>query len=134
MKSNAYKVKGELKKTKEFLERAGSPENVYDILVAYGKKGVDILSIATPVRTGKTAASWAYGIDPYAVGIYTIYWYNTNMARPNLPVVSLLINGHANRNGTYYRGIDFVTPAISVLLDELADDAWKGVVNYERKQ
>lgn len=93
----------------------------------YGKQGVAALSAATPVRTGKTAASWSYEIKEDSRGI-SITWTNSNIAEPtNIPVVILLYNGHGTRGGHWVQGRDFITPSIRPVFDKIAEDVWKEV-------
>ena len=85
----------------------------------YGKMGVEALQSATPVRTGKTAASWSYKIVKEGDSI-SLQWENTNATRDGDNIVMLLVRGHGTRNGSYVRGNDFVTPAIRPIFDEMA--------------
>ena len=96
-------------------------------LEPYGQMGVDALSAATPVRTGKTAASWHYEVVDQGETV-TIRWFNDNMTKDGDAVVVLLVRGHGTKNGHYVRGHDFVTPAIKPVFEEIASKAWAEVV------
>lgn len=98
-----------------------------DVLDKYGQKGVDALSSATPVDTGKTAASWSYQIEDAGKGRLTITWKNTNLTKEGIPVVVLIFYGHSTRRGGYVQGRDFINPAIAPIFDEIAEAAWKEV-------
>lgn len=87
-------------------------------LEKYGEMGVQALQSATPVRTGKTAASWSYRIVKEGDSI-SLQWENTNATRDGDNIVMLLIKGHGTRSGSYFRGNDFVTPAIRPIFDEM---------------
>ena len=80
--------------------------------------GVEALRAVTPVRTGKTAASWEYRIVESADTV-TLSWYNTNETRDGDNIVLMLVRGHGTRNGSYVRGNDFVTPALKPIFDEI---------------
>lgn len=56
-----FKQKGDFSKTEKFLKKLRKLD-LDSVLDKYGKLGVDALSKATPVDTGKTAASWDYKI------------------------------------------------------------------------
>ena len=87
-------------------------------LQKYGQMGVEALRAVTPVRTGKTAASWEYRIVESADTV-TLSWYNTNETRDGDNIVLMLVRGHGTRNGSYVRGNDFVTPALKPIFDEI---------------
>lgn len=91
------------------------------------QQGVEALSAATPVRTGKTAASWSYAIQDTEESVI-ISWHNSNETRDGDNIVLLLIRGHGTKGGHYYRANDFVTPAIQPIMDEIAEAAWKEVI------
>lgn len=56
-----FRQKGDFSKLSKFLERVKEAARIGD-LDKYGRAGVAALSSATPVDTGKTAASWTYEI------------------------------------------------------------------------
>lgn len=90
-----------------------------EILSRYGEMGVAALARATPVRTGRTAASWDYRIVKNANG-FQIDWFNTNVQ--NGSVIALLIQyGHGTGTGGYVQGIDYVNPAIQPVFDAMAE-------------
>lgn len=98
-----------------------------DNIEAYAQKGVEALAAATPVDTGKTAASWSYEIQSKN-DILTITWKNSNEA-DGIPIVVLLYYGHGTPQGHYVKGRDFITPAIRPVFDEIADKVWKEVTD-----
>ena len=73
MPSMSLSWQGDYRATKRWMDKmeAGS---VADVLRSCGEKGIEALSAATPVRTGKTAASWGFpalpeaGVGPGAAG------------------------------------------------------------------
>lgn len=117
--------KGDLNKTTSFLKYL-EDFKIDNILNKYGKAGVSALAAATPVDTGKTAASWTYEIEKSRDGC-TISWYNTNENR-GVNIAMILQYGHGTRNGGYVRGRDYINPAIKPIFDELADEAWEEIV------
>ena len=117
-------VKGDFKKTSNFLKRIRKLD--FDsILEKYGEEGVEALSSVTPVRTGKTAASWDYYIEK-SPGQVSIYWTNSNIVN-NIPIVVILDYGHGTSTGGYVQGRHFISPAIRPVFDKIADAAWKEV-------
>lgn len=83
-----------------------------------GKEGVEALSIATPKRTGKTAASWEYEIrENQNTGWLQLVWYNTNFNK-NISIAWMIQYGHGTARGGYVRGVDYINPALKPLFDE----------------
>ena len=96
-------------------------------LHAFGRRGVKALSEATPVDTGKTAASWTYEIVEEENRL-VVYWKNTNVNR-GVNIALILQYGHATRNGGWIEGRDYINPVMQPIFDEMADVAWKEVVS-----
>lgn len=118
------KHKGDFKKTSKFLD-AASKLNVSSILRKYGDLGVELLSAATPVDTGNTAASWSYEIEKTSSG-YKIDFTNSNVNK-GVNIAIILQYGHGTRNGGYVQGRDYINPATQTVVDELAEEAWREV-------
>lgn len=116
---------GSLKTTDKFLKHIITPWYIKK-LKKYGEMGVKALMEATPVDTGKTAASWGYEIVKKG-NDYSIIWTNTNLSEGGhgAPVVVLLYYGHITKTGGYVEGRDFITPAMRPVFDKIANDAWK---------
>ena len=76
-----YVVKGDFKNTESFLKRALKLD-FNSILRRYAEVGLKALISVTPVRTGKTAASWTYEIQKSPGSISLIY-KNTNVVKGN---------------------------------------------------
>jgi len=91
----------------------------------YGQKGVEALSSATPVDTGKTAASWSYEISKGSHGA-KIEFKNSNINK-NVNIAIILQYGHGTRNGGYVQGRDYINPAIQSVFEEMANDLWNEV-------
>ena len=119
-----FKHKGNLKKTTRFLERMVKEEYLKN-LDKYGQEGVQALSLATPVDSGKTATSWDYRIEKTNDGT-KIVWTNSNVNK-GVNIAIILQYGHGTRNGGYVQGRDYINPAIRPIFDKIADDAWKEV-------
>lgn len=117
--------KGNFSKTEKFFERC---KNLFKLgtLDKYGREGVNALSMATPVNTGKTAASWRYRITSNSTSL-TIEWINDNETVDGIPIVVLIQYGHGTGNGGYVQGRDFINPAIQPIFDKIADTLWKEV-------
>jgi hypothetical protein len=120
----SIRQKGDFKKTTKFLDKARSLR-MAEFLAPYGRKGVDLLSAATPRDTGKTAESWDYEITSSAEST-TIVWKNSNVNK-GVNIAILLQYGHGTRNGGYVVGRDYINPALQPLFDEIAQNAWREV-------
>lgn len=118
------KHKGSFRKTERFFDRALS-EDYLAILHHYGSEGVRLLSEATPVGSGETAASWSYEIER-GKGTTSLVFINSHENR-GVNVVKLIVFGHGMWNGGYVAGNDFVTPAMHELLTRIANEVWREV-------
>ena len=111
-------LEGFLKKTKI--------ENFRSYLDYYGRLGVEALAAETPVDTGVTAASWNYEIVEEN-GSINLYWTNSNKARDAIPIVQLIIYGHATGYGAYVAPNDFVSPVTQKIFEDMAETIWREV-------
>lgn len=118
------KVKGSFHLTKKFLEKAEACD-FSRILEKYAIQGVAALTLATPLDSGETAASWDYEIE-YGKGKARIHWINHNM-KDGIPIAILIQYGHATQNGGWVEGRDYINPAIQPILDDIAEKAWREV-------
>ena len=109
----SYNVQGDLKKTDTFLRKL-LKQDLTTLLHRYGKRGVDALAAATPVDTGKTAASWDYTVTE-SPGSATITWTNSNV-NDGVPIALLIQYGHGTGTGGYVKGTDYINPAIQPAL------------------
>ena len=116
-----FKQKGDWKKSRKFLKRC-SELDLDAILDQYGREGVEALAKATPKATGKTAASWSYGVTKGKDRI-TITWRNANIV-DGAPIAVILQYGHATRNGGYVEGVDYINPAMRPIFERIAARAW----------
>lgn len=117
------KCKGSFKNTDSFFKRAKDYRKNMQILETCAKKGIDALSMATPIDTGKTAASWEYEIH-YLGGDIRIDFKNTNLNN-GVNIAILLQYGHGTGNGGYVQGRDYINPALRPVFDDMADAVWK---------
>lgn len=85
----------------------------------YGRRGVELLSEATPVDTGLAASSWDYYI--LNDGNFQLVFINTDIEDGAL-VVELLDSGHITRDGTFKNGLHFIDPCMNQLMDEISKD------------
>lgn len=124
----AIKSKGEWKKTFQFLHK-NKMINRYLLkkMEKYGEKGVEALTEATPVRTGKTSKSWTYRIEETGDGI-SIFWCNSNFNH-YVNIAMLIQYGHGTRTGGYVTGIDYINPALRPIFDKMAKEAWEEVTS-----
>ena len=121
-----FKQKGSFKNIERFLDKIQKKE-FFQRLNQYGRRGVDALSAATPIDSGKTASSWNYEIHR-SKDLVEIVWTNSNV-NDGVPIVILLQYGHATGNGGYVQGYDFINPAIRPIFDEIEKDLWKEVTS-----
>ncbi len=115
---------GEFNKITRYLERSKHRLGI-GIFDKYGKMGVDALTAATPVDTGKTADSWRYEIQNDANGM-TLSFHNDNVNK-GVNIAIILQYGHGTGNGGWVEGRDYINPALQPIFDELADKIWKEV-------
>lgn len=97
------------------------------ILNKYGKIGAQVLANATPVDSGKTAASWDYEIHIGQTSL-NLYWINTNINK-GVNIAVILQYGHGTRTGGYVEGRDYINPAIRPVFDKMTEDLWKEVTS-----
>lgn len=117
-----FKQKGDWSKTNKFLERALNVVKLGE-LDKYGRQGVKALAAATPVDTGLTAASWSYDIRREG-DFVAIEWSNDNIS-DGIPIAILIQYGHANQNGVYVQGIDYINPAIQPIFNDISENIRK---------
>jgi len=117
---------GDFKRTERFLNtmRSGS---IFRNLGRYGRMGVDALSSATPVDTGRAAQSWAYQVGVNG-GVYSISWLNTDV-EGGVNVAIILQYGHGTGTGGYVQGRDYINPAIRPVFDRIAEAVWREVLS-----
>ena len=101
--------------------------NYRALLEQYGQAGAEALASATPVDSGKTAASWGYEIEETPGGV-SIYWTNSNI-QDGVNIAVILQFGHGTGTGGYVRGIDYINPALRPIFEQIADKAWKEVTS-----
>ena len=118
------KSKGDFSNTYKFLKRAQARDFLKN-MYKYGERGVSALSAATPVSTGKTAASWSYEISQ-SNNTVTISWKNSNVVN-GVPIAIILQYGHGTKNGGYVQGRDYINPTIQPIFDEILKSAWEEV-------
>ena len=118
------KQKGDFSKVTGYFERLKEFANL-GVLDKYGKKGVDALQSATPVKSGKTASSWTYEIE-HNRHVASLIFKNTNVNK-GVNIAIILQYGHGTGTGGYVQGRDYINPAIRPIFDEIANEAWKEV-------
>lgn len=120
------KHKGSFKNTFSLFKKLQS-KHIYNSLDKYGREGVAALAAATPVDTGKTAASWSYEVVEKKDTI-SIVWKNSNVV-DGVPIAIVIQYGHATPTGGYVQGVDYINPALQPIFDKIAKDVWKEVTN-----
>lgn len=113
-----FRQRGDFSKTKKFLNKAKDMGELR-WLDRYGEKGVAALKKATPVDTGRTAASWYYVIEQTPGGV-TLSFCNSNIQNGTLIAVAIQY-GHATVSGGWVDGRDYINPAIRPVFDEIAE-------------
>lgn len=122
-----FVVRGSFTKTQKFFEKCKHMFKL-GILDKYGREGVIALSMATPVDTGKTSASWRYEVKNVP-GELSITWNNDSVTKDGIPIVVLIQYGHGTGNGGYVVGRDFINPTMKPIFDKIADEIWKEVTS-----
>ena len=119
-----FRQKGDFAKLTRYLESVKKTVNLGD-LDKYGREGVAALSSATPVESGKTAASWFYEITKNNEAIQ-ITFHNSNIQN-GVPIAIILHYGHGTRNGGWVQGRDYINASIQPIFDKITNDAWREV-------
>lgn len=120
------KQKGNYAKTNKFLQELRKLQ-LNHILKKYGELGVNSLSAATPIETGKTAASWSYDILETTKG-YELVFSNSNVNK-GVPIAVILQYGHGTGTGGWVEGRDYINPALQPIFDEIAEVVWLEVTS-----
>lgn len=121
------KTSGNFSSMQKFLKRANLMR-VEKILNRYGRYGCQRLAAATPVDSGKTAASWTYEVVQKD-GAYDLVFLNTNTNK-YVNIAIILQTGHATGTGGYVKGQDYINPVLKPIFDAIADRVWKEVTGY----
>lgn len=121
------KTSGNFSNMQKFLKRANLMR-VEKILNRYGRYGCQRLAAATPVDSGKTAASWTYEVVQKD-GAYDLVFLNTNTNK-YVNIAIILQTGHATGTGGYVKGQDYINPVLKPIFDAIADQVWKEVTGY----
>lgn len=117
---------GSTRKTQSFLNNLSAIDShIRSALDAAGRRGVEVLSSATPVDSSITANSWTYEVDSSG-GKHSISWINTNR-QGGVNIAVILQYGHGTGTGGWVSGRDYINPAIRPIFDEIAEDVWKKV-------
>ena len=119
-----FRQKGDFQKTENFLNRM-KKKDYLKILDRYGIAGVDVLRMATPKDSGKTAASWGYEIEETSTGVKLVFT-NSNINN-GVNIAIILQYGHGTGTGGYVQGRDYINPAIRPIFDNIAEEAWREV-------
>ena len=117
-----FKHSGNFNNLERFLSGASKPDSAA-FLDRCGQLGVQALASATPEDTGVTASSWDYEITGGS-SYSSIVWTNSVVAG-SVPLVILLEYGHGTGTGGYVEGRDFISPAITPVFDQIAEEFWR---------
>ena len=95
-------VSGDFDNLERFL-RGAQKRDYRRIFDAYGRRGVDALSSATPVDSGKTASMWDYEIHQTRYGA-EIVWTNGNINKGvNIAIILQYSHGPERIHRSRYR-------------------------------
>lgn len=122
-----FSHKGDLKETERFLKNL-KKRNFYKNLERFAQEGVEALSSATPLESGRTAESWGYLIEDKGDTV-SITWTNSNV-NEGVNIAIILQYGHGTGTGGYVAGQDYINPAMKPIFDKIADDVWKEVTSH----
>lgn len=118
---------GSFQGLEKFLRKAMNTTNLRPILDAAGQEGVNALSAATPVDTGRAAGAWSYQVHKTKYG-WELVWNNSDREN-GFPVVVMRQYGHGTGTGGYIQGVDFINPALKPVFAKIADKTWKAVTS-----
>lgn len=119
---------GTFRNTETFLRKMLRVDSeIMSALHRGGMKGVLALRLATPVESGRAAASWDYEITKRR-GVYILTWTNSDI-EDGFPVAIMLQYGYGTGNGGYVQGIDYINPALRPIFDEISAELWKVVTS-----
>lgn len=91
----------------------------------YGRLGVEELAKNTPKDTGLAASSWFYKIDRKE-GYATINYCNDDI-EGGRNVAILIAYGHGTRGGVWVPPVDYITPSMRRVLEDVAKDIEKEI-------
>lgn len=120
-----FRHRGNFNNLERFLNKISNNGHL-NSLAEYGQMGVNALSAATPVDSGKTASSWTYEIERNGETT-TLSWLNTNRV-DGVNIAIILQYGHGTGTGGYVKGQNYINPAIQPVFDKIAEGVWKEVV------
>lgn len=120
----SFGQKGDFSKVTKYLKRV-KEFGRFGVLHKYGREGVAALASATPVDTGKTAASWNYKIEQKE-GSVSLAFYNSNVQN-GMPIAIIIQYGHGTGTGGWVEGRDYINPAIQPVFDRLLEAVWREV-------
>lgn len=118
----SFKQKGDFSKAEKYFKKLQKSQE-FMWLVKYGQRGVMVLAAATPIDTGKTAASWSYDIIKEN-GRVKLTFNNSNIQN-GVNIAIILDVGHGTKNGGYVVGKDYIDPTLQPIFEEIAREAWK---------
>lgn len=119
---------GSTKKTESFLKAMTRlPTHIMEVMHICGKQGVQALSVATPINTGRAAHSWGYRAGQKDGKIF-IVWTNSDIEE-GFPVAIMLQYGYGTGTGGYVQGVDYINPALKPIFDQIRDRVWKAVTS-----
>lgn len=116
--------KGDYEKATQYFKKLRGAARL-KILTRYAEAGVEALSSATPVESGKTAASWGYEIEQGSKGSKIVFT-NSNV-NENVNIAIILQYGHGTGTGGWVEGRDYINPAIQPVFDEIVFKIWEEV-------
>lgn len=123
----SFSTKGDFRKTRARLESLKT-RNWFSILDSYGKEGVNLLKMHTPVDTGLTRESWYYEIvNDKQKGVVSLEFHNSNLeSKTKIPIIIFIQYGHL-ANGAWVQGVDVVNPVVKPMFENIKDMIWKEV-------
>lgn len=119
----SFTSKGSYKSTATWLGRL-KDFRIMSLLDQCGREGVDALSKATPMDTGRTASCWDYEIEYSNSGgsiQAKIIWSNSNTIDTGQSIAFLLQYGHGTGTGGYVIGRDYINPAMRPVFDDISE-------------
>ena len=116
-----FRQKGNFKKIYNLLEKYRLDYFGKPAIEKYAQAGLEALRSATPVDTGKTAASWYYRIE-IEPELAKITYCNANLQN-GANIAILLQYGHLTKDKGWVEGVDYINPAIQPVFDQIVEEA-----------
>ncbi len=95
----------------------------------YGKRGVELLRLASPKDTGVLASSWSYKVTKKGDGSWELSWHSSDTTWYGYPIALLVQQGHVSKGGGWVPGKDYINSSLTPMTKELTLRLWREIIN-----